>query len=258
MRAPGIERSRAAHVDVEAGVGRGHLDVERLVGRRRAPRRSPRRPRSRRRGRAPGSGSGRSPRCGARAAPRSRPRARRRAPRRACSTRRRRPCAMRIDQIADRRRDPGLAPARRPRGRASRRDMRRSAQCCMAQPPHGRNAGRSARCARALACSTSQQMRRSGWPADRLDLDGLARQRIRHDRPAQPAVGDAVAAMAEARDGEAFSHVAAPIRNSRLPSPPAIGDRDDAGDAPAERRDEAPMIAGRPPRARPGRARCPS
>ena len=40
----GVERAGAAHVHVEAGVGRGHLDVERLSLAARALRRPPRRP----------------------------------------------------------------------------------------------------------------------------------------------------------------------------------------------------------------------
>ncbi len=68
-RAPGVKRAGAAHVHVHAGIGRRHLDVERLVGGLQEFRQSPRPPRWRRRGGAQGSGSGRWQRCDARAAP---------------------------------------------------------------------------------------------------------------------------------------------------------------------------------------------
>src|ERR1039458_8549723 len=59
---------------------------------------------------------------------------------------------------------------------------------------------------------------------DRLDRHPLARPGIGHeDRPGR-GIGNAVAAMPEARNGELFGHLAAPSRNSVLPSPPAIGE----------------------------------
>src|SRR5665811_1573896 len=63
-----------------------------------------------------------------------------------------------------------------------------------------------------------------GMAGDRLDRHGLARQGIGHeDRPGR-GIGNAIAAMAEAGNGELFCHLAAPSRNSALPSPPAIGE----------------------------------
>ena len=63
------QRARSAHVDVEAGFGRGHLNVERLARRRERLGDVPGGRRARRRVPARGSDSGRSPRCDARAAP---------------------------------------------------------------------------------------------------------------------------------------------------------------------------------------------
>src|SRR5450830_1211900 len=68
------------------------------------------------------------------------------------------------------------------------------------------------------------QMAPVGVSCDRFDRDDFSRQRVGHiDRPRRR-VGNAVAAMTEPGDGELLSHLAAPSRNSALPSPPAIGD----------------------------------
>src|ERR1039458_7777139 len=66
------------------------------------------------------------------------------------------------------------------------------------------------------------QMPAVGMAGDRLDRHRLARQCIGHeDRPGR-GIGNAVAAMPEARNGELFGHLAAPSRNSALPSPPCV------------------------------------
>ena len=151
------QRSRAAHVDVEAGIGRGRLDVERLARPASAPRRSPRRHRSRRRGRARASGSGRSARRRASAAPRSRPPGCR-----ACRAARgtRRAGALRHAHRSGRRPPPQgpPAPAPRRRGRASRRDSDRAAQCCTAQPPQMPKCGQIGAIRSGLGCSTRSEM----------------------------------------------------------------------------------------------------
>ena len=130
------QRAGAAHVDIEAGRrSRSTWMSSGLRGRRRALRRSPRRPRSRRRAPAPAPGSGRSATIVMRAqrgeadlehVVRAAPRMQHRAPA---------ALAVRVDQIVDRRVESRPAPAPRPPDRASRRDMRRRAQCCSAQPP---------------------------------------------------------------------------------------------------------------------------
>src|SRR6185437_11025440 len=69
-----------------------------------------------------------------------------------------------------------------------------------------------------------QEMPAVGMAADGLHRYRLARQRVGHiDGPARR-IGDAIAAMAETGDGEAFGHETAPSRNSALPSPPVIGE----------------------------------
>ena len=52
----------------------------------------------------------------------------------------------------------------------------------------------------------TQQAAALGMAGDRVGLDGLAGQRVRHEDGVSAGEGDAVAAMADMVDGEVFSH----------------------------------------------------
>ena len=182
------QRSRTAHIDIEAALGRGHLDVERLAHRRRASRRSPRPPAiapssARRQHRTAVDGDD----ADARAARRSRPSSTSRWLRRAWSTARRRPSPWASIRSSTGAVEAGLRQRRRRRGRASSRDSARPPNAGVRSRRKCRNADRSARCAPALGVSTLIGMRADRDGPARLGLDGLARQRERNVTPARPA-----------------------------------------------------------------------
>ena len=187
----------------------GDMDVERLLrglqrlgdrpGRRRARRRAP--------ARAPGSGRWR--RCGARAAPRSRLRARRACRAAHAAPRGGGPCRARRSSGVD----------RRDRGRHASSTSTTSARF------HSRYSRQRPVLQRAAAADAEMLDRRCdalGARADRCAAagggrDGRRRPRpsrfrpaaCRAHRPARRRVGDAVAAMPEARDGQLFGHAPA-------------------------------------------------
>ena len=210
-RARALRRQRAgtAHVHVEPGIGRGGLNVERLLQR---AQRLGERPRGRQRA----GKRWRQHRAfvdrddvvrpirreadfehAALAAPRMKRGA---AP----------PVAMRVDQFADRR-----VEARLPQ----RRDDQLVLPCAIARKiPVLRLAAaahaemRTERRDALRACGLdAQQMAAVRVTGRRLDLHHLARQRIGHEHRSLRRLGDAVAAMAEARDGQPFGHAAALI-----------------------------------------------
>ena len=198
----GVQRARAAHVDIEPAVGRGHLDVERLArGLQRLGDRPGGRDRAVERGREHRAAIDRR-RSDARAAPRkptssmSRRAAARMKDGAAAAL------AMRIDQRIDRRVDARLARALRPQARASRRGSARRPNAGSRSRRRCRNAGRTA-AMRSATC-------RRRPAADGGDRDGPATARPRRSRPAmcrahraaRRRIGDAVAAMADARDDE--------------------------------------------------------
>ena len=203
------QRAGAAHVHVEPGVRRGHLDVERLL--------------------QCAERLGERPRGGQRAGKRGRqhrafvdrddvmrppgreadfehaafaaPRMERGAPP---------PLAVRVDQFADRRVEARL-PQRRddqfmlPCAIARKIPVLRLAAAAHAEM---RTERRDALRARGL---DAQQMAAVRVAGRRLDLDHLARQRVGHEHRPRRRVRDAVAAMAEARDGQPFGHAGALI-----------------------------------------------
>ena len=153
-------------------------------------------------------------------------------------------CAMRLDERRERDGEARL-PQRRGRllrlpGRVGgRREVLHGAAAA-----DRRRAGRAAATRSGEAVSTLDEP-----PAAVLDLGrhGLALERIGHEHGAVGREGDAVALLPEARrwsGAQAWAGSAAkaprraPIRNSRLPSPPATGEGVDAVAAPAERADE--------------------
>ena len=143
----------AAHVDVEPGIGRRHLDVERLLHR------------AERFGERPGGGDRAVERWRQHRATVDRddvvcpigrkadlehvmhaaPRMEDRAPP---------TLPVRVDQVADRRIEAGLAQCRADQARASIPDSARNPSAGSGSRRTRRNAGRSARCARALGVST--------------------------------------------------------------------------------------------------------
>ena len=172
-----------------------------------APRRSPRRPGARRRAPAPAPGRRRS---GSISCARAAAEADFEALSRVAAPRMKHGApaafAMGVDQLVRPARRCRPAPAPRPQARASIRDSGRSAQCCIAQPPQTPKCGQIGAMRSGLALSTVSRCRRSGWPGARLDRHGLARQRIGHEERPGRRVGDAVAAMRKAGDGEALGH----------------------------------------------------
>ena len=190
-----------------AGIGRGHLDVERLPSGR-APRRAPMRRGARReRGASTGQRSIETMWC----APTGRKADFEHAMRRCAARGRRRAAAPRRARRSvrrpARRAPPAAAPRRR--GRASSRGSAQNPSAGSGSRRTRRNADRPARCAPRSRVSTRNRWRRSGWPGDRLDLHRLARQRVGHEHGPVGRVGDAVAAMAEAGDCQAFGHAGA-------------------------------------------------
>ncbi len=134
--------------------------------------------------------------------------------------------AMRIDEIVHRRRDPRLRErgddeVAFPRAVAVPFPVLHGAAAAHAEMRTDRD---DALAARGLH---PQQAPAVGMAAPILDLDRLARQRIGDVDRAVRRIDDAIAALAEMRNGEAFDHDAprrATMRNSRLPSPPSIGE----------------------------------
>ncbi len=202
----GGQRARAAHVDVEAGLGGGRLDVERL---RRAGERF---------GDIPGGldraiEAGRKNRAAvdpdhvvraqrgkadfenfARAAARMQHGA-------AAAV------AVGVDQVADRRIEPGLAQrldhqAALPGAVGRRRPVLHGAAAAGAEMRTDR---RDALGARRV---DGDQMTAVGMARPRFDLDGLARQRVGHVDRTGRRLRDAVAAMADLGDEEALHHAA--------------------------------------------------
>ena len=149
------------------------------------------------------------------------------------------PRAMRVDERRDREAQPGVAQRRLDEaalpvgiGRRARASARRSRR-------NGRNADRWARCDPATASTMSSKARLLA-----LDVGehGFAGERIGHEDARVAVARDALAAMAEAFDDKLFTYAsietasrAAQMRNSRLPSPPSIGEAMTSVDAPAER-----------------------
>ena len=211
------QAARAAHVNVEPGIGRRHLDVERLLHR------------AERFGERPGDADGAVERSGQHRATIDRddvvcpvgrkadlehvmhaaPRMEHRAPP---------TLPVRIDQVADRGVDArlpqrcadqgvlpfpialeipvlGLAAAAHAEMRADRRDASRARRLDAQQV-------------------TPVRMARKG-----LDLHHLARQRVGHESRPSGRLGDAVAAMTEARDGQAFGHFCSGMILADLPTP---------------------------------------
>ena len=200
-----VQRAGAAHVHVDAGVGRGDLDVERLASAARAPRRPPRPPAMApsSEGASTGQRSMATMWCARSAAkPTSRIS---RAPRRAWNVARRRPspwasissstgasrpaCCKRVDDEAA---FPVAIAVRRPMlDRAAAADAEMRAERLDALGARGLD---------------PQQMAAIRMAGDALDLDGLAGQRIGHEERARRRVGHAVAAVGEAIDDEPFGH----------------------------------------------------
>ena len=222
VSARGGKRAGAAHVDVEAGIGRRHLDVERLaLGAERFGDR-PGGARARHRAMARAPGSGRSARCGAPAAPQSRPRARR-----ACRAAHGRPRAggprHARRSVVDRRVDARLR---------QRIDHERALPLAIARlvPMLQR------------AAATHAEMRadrRDALGARAFDIQqaaavGMARPVLRPSRfrpaayrahaPARPAFPRCRRRAGRAARSSAAQPRCAPTKNSRLPSLPAIGE----------------------------------
>ncbi len=137
--------------------------------------------------------------------------------------------AMGVDQVIDRRVEPGLRQRLDDEralpvaiARASPNAAARSRRRC-------RNADRSARCARGSRSSTLTRRRRSGWPGHASTSTVSPGSAYGHvDRPVRR-VGDAVAAPAEPGDRQPFHHgldsrIAAPrqIRQDCSTTLPAV------------------------------------
>ena len=93
----------------------------------------------------------------------------------------------------------------------------------MAQPPQTPKCLQIGATRSWLGLSTLQEMPPVGMAGDGFDRHRLARQRIGHKHRAHIGIGDAVAAMAEARDGELLSHAPRPEQEFGIAV--ATGDR---------------------------------
>ena len=81
----------------------------------------------------------------------------------------------------------------------------------------------------------ARQMPAVGMAGHRFGLDGLAAQRVRHEQAFAAGKDDAVAAMADMIDDAGVQPRRAPMKNSILPSPPAIEDGNTSISRAAER-----------------------
>ena len=216
------EGAGAANVDIEPGVRRRDVDIERLLRGQRAPRQSPRRPRSRRRAVARTGQRSMAIRWWVRAAekPTSSMSC---VPRRACNTARRRPSPW--------------ASIRSPTGAsmpawrsavddeiALPRAVGAALPMLQAQPPQTPKCGQIGAMRSALGCLDAKQMPPVRMAGTSLDFDRLARQRAGHvNRPVR------AVRRRRRRDGRADRSSgaqprSASMKNSRLPSPPRIAD----------------------------------
>ena len=76
----------------------------------------------------------------------------------------------------------------------------------MAQPPQAPKYRQNGAIRSALAVSTRSRTPAIGMIGDRTGFDGLAAKRVRHEHGVPAGESDAVAAMADMIDDEAFSH----------------------------------------------------
>ena len=164
--------------------------------------------------------------------------------------------AVRVDQVVDRRVDVRPAPARRRRGRASRRDSAPRLQCCSAQPPQMPKCGQIGAMRSALGASTLQQMPAVGMAGPRRRPRRSRPAACRARRAARPA-----SRRRRRRDGRAGRSTSRSVTlrsEEEFAVAVAAGDRrgDGAGDAPAERRRRTRRCRRRPRHERRGRARC--
>src|SRR5678815_2699959 len=114
---------------------------------------------------------------------------------------------MRVDQFADRRIEARLAQRFDDEGAFPPAIPRKIPVLRLAAAAHGkmRTYRRDALGARAFDADEMAAVR---MPRKRLDLHDLAGKRVRHEHRAIGRIGNAVAAMADARDGQPLSHAA--------------------------------------------------
>ena len=95
--------------------------------------------------------------------------------------------AVRVDEVGDRRVEAGLPQRFDDQIALPRAIMRRSSQCCTAQPPHTPKCGQIGAMRSALARFDAQKLAPVGMTGDRFDLDRFARQAYRAQRSRRPA-----------------------------------------------------------------------